>query len=238
MTFTTAFRATCSVTGVSATPRSTGRKSIKFVEPHPIATRCRVREQWRDVITTQTLDADKIRDAAENLLVAMCRVIIEPPPAPRCSHCGRETLDRLVNDDDRKPCCRRCVLVRGAPKWLRAAFLALANPPAQQRLYRALASVFHPDVGGDERLMQALNAAKEEFKLWVVLSGLSDSFKLGGGGSAPGIFPIRAYRLPLPTIASTGFDGMPFPTTTSMLAPDSIADGASNVQTKWFIETL
>jgi hypothetical protein len=82
---------------------------------------------------------------------------------PICSHCGAQTLDALVNDDDAKPCCKRCALIKGAPKWLEAAFIAVGDKAQRQKLYRALSQVFHPDVGGDERLMKALNAAKERF---------------------------------------------------------------------------
>jgi hypothetical protein len=82
---------------------------------------------------------------------------------PICSHCGQQTMDNLINDHDHKPCCKRCALIKGAPKWLEAMFIAIGDKAQRQKLYRALATVFHPDVGGDERLMKALNAAKERF---------------------------------------------------------------------------
>jgi hypothetical protein len=81
-------------------------------------------------------------------------------PTPRCAQCNVETRDNIEKGN--KPICRRCAFVMGAPKWLEAAFVAVGREQAGN-LYRHLAAVFHPDTGGDERLMKALNAAKERF---------------------------------------------------------------------------
>jgi hypothetical protein len=83
-----------------------------------------------------------------------------PAVVPVCAQCKSQTLDNIT--DDGKPICKRCAFVLGAPRWLEAVFVAVGRDRAKL-LYRALASVFHPDAGGDERLMRALNAAKERF---------------------------------------------------------------------------
>ena len=56
---------------------------------------------------------------------------------------------------------RRAAIAQ-APNWLTLAFRACA-PDQRQKLYRQLATVFHPDSGGSEELMKALNAVKERF---------------------------------------------------------------------------
>jgi hypothetical protein len=84
----------------------------------------------------------------------------EAQPMPRCGECNETTLDNITNEG--KPICKRCAFILGAPKWLDAMFIAIGRQRAKT-LYRALAPVFHPDAGGDERLMKALNAAKERF---------------------------------------------------------------------------
>jgi len=83
-----------------------------------------------------------------------------PQAIPVCAQCRTQTLDNIENEG--KPICKRCAFILGAPRWLEAAFTAVGRDRARL-LYRALASVFHPDSGGDERLMKALNSAKERF---------------------------------------------------------------------------
>ncbi|HEX3456630.1 MAG TPA: hypothetical protein VHR97_01630 [Candidatus Baltobacteraceae bacterium] len=83
-----------------------------------------------------------------------------PQAIPACAQCKTQTLDNIENEG--KPICKRCAFILGAPRWLEAMFVAVGRDRAKV-LYRALATVFHPDSGGDERLMKALNAAKERF---------------------------------------------------------------------------
>jgi hypothetical protein len=52
--------------------------------------------------------------------------------------------------------------IAGADHWLMGAFHAVPDE-ARGKLYRALATAFHPDVGGDPALMVALNAARERY---------------------------------------------------------------------------
>ncbi len=62
------------------------------------------------------------------------------------------------------PCfetAQREAAIEQATAWLTAAFRAAGDAERRKRLYRALATIFHPDVGGDVRIMQALNAFQE-----------------------------------------------------------------------------
>lgn len=78
---------------------------------------------------------------------------------PRCS-CGE--LARFADREGRYQ-CGRCAAIAKAEMWLEASFLACRNAGERSRLYRALSTIYHPDAGGDERLMKALNAVKERF---------------------------------------------------------------------------
>ncbi len=91
---------------------------------------------------------------------ASMHFVLLPQDIPQCGQCGENTLEQLYHDG--KACCKRCAYVLGAPRWLDAAFSAV-KPEKRAALYRQLSAVFHPDTGGDERLMKALNAAKERF---------------------------------------------------------------------------
>lgn len=77
---------------------------------------------------------------------------------PACNVCGK-AADRQTMPDKRL-WCNRCLLARSR-EYFETLFGAVA-PDQRARLYRALASVFHPDVGGDERIMRLLNDLKEQ----------------------------------------------------------------------------
>jgi hypothetical protein len=66
-----------------------------------------------------------------------------------CVACG----ERMIQDS---------AIARSAA-WLDAAFTAVGRAQ-YARLYKQLAVAFHPDQGGDGRLMMALNAAREKFR--------------------------------------------------------------------------
>ena len=83
-----------------------------------------------------------------------------PPPKPPCCHVCAGPPERQT--PDRKLWCCRCLIVDQAPNLFELLFSAVA-PEQRTRLYRALAAAFHPDVGGDERVMQFLNTFKERF---------------------------------------------------------------------------
>lgn len=82
-----------------------------------------------------------------------------PPPQPRCHKCN--AVAKRHTPDGRQ-WCERCVARESAPELFALLFAAVA-PEQRSRLYRALATVFHPDAGGDEHLMQTLNAVKERY---------------------------------------------------------------------------
>lgn len=83
---------------------------------------------------------------------------------PRCA-CG--AVAAIRGQDGRLFCAlcfeaaQREAPIEQATAWLAMAFRAAGGPERRKRLYRALAAIFHPDVGGDVRLMQALNAFQE-----------------------------------------------------------------------------
>lgn len=90
-----------------------------------------------------------------------------PQFVPRCADCGRNATQRLTDgtllcdtDLDRR---NRENAITCAERWMTAAFAACITRDQRSKLYRNLAAVFHPDTGGDVRLMQALNAVKERF---------------------------------------------------------------------------
>jgi hypothetical protein len=90
---------------------------------------------------------------------------------PMCE-CGKAPIAHRVDFTSGQPSKMLCVActdiavreaaVANAPAWLEAAFKAVA-PDQRSRLYRQLAVAFHPDTGGDARLMTALNAVRERF---------------------------------------------------------------------------
>ena len=83
---------------------------------------------------------------------------------PRCA-CG--AVAAIRGQDGRLFCAlcfeaaQREAAIAQATAWLTAAFRAAGDAERRKRLYRALATIFHPDVGGDVRIMQALNAFQE-----------------------------------------------------------------------------
>lgn len=86
---------------------------------------------------------------------------------PPLCECGRGVLNGQLPDGKRV--CARCVeeynrnaAIARAANWITAAFYA-CPVDQRQKLYRSLAAIFHPDTGGDERVMQVLNAVKERF---------------------------------------------------------------------------
>jgi len=83
-----------------------------------------------------------------------------PPPKPPCCHICAGPPERIT-PDHRYWCCR-CLVIDQANALFPLLFDAVA-PDQRPKLYRALAAVFHPDVGGDERVMQFLNTFKERF---------------------------------------------------------------------------
>jgi hypothetical protein len=85
--------------------------------------------------------------------------IVFAPPPPRCA-CGMPSAFQHPQTGERY--CDRCAHVLDAPIFLEKIFRACA-PEQRGKLYRQLSIVFHPDTGGDERLMRALNAVKEQF---------------------------------------------------------------------------
>lgn len=86
--------------------------------------------------------------------------------APRCADCG---CAPQIRANDGTLLCHSCLEVRNrliaitqAPKWLPMLF-ASCTSGRRSKLYRSLASLWHPDAGGDAQLMTALNAVKEQF---------------------------------------------------------------------------
>jgi hypothetical protein len=95
-----------------------------------------------------------------------------PAIAPPMCECGNAPIAKQVNYSDGRPAklvCAGCgdrevreSYIRLAESWLTAAFSAV-QPAHRARLYKSLATTFHPDAGGDARLMTALNAVRERF---------------------------------------------------------------------------
>jgi hypothetical protein len=89
-----------------------------------------------------------------------------PPPTPKCGVCGAESV--AVDSARRYYCAvhleqekaRRRAVASAA--WIEQAF-RLTKPELRKKLYRALSTVFHPDVGGEEDSMKVLNAVYERF---------------------------------------------------------------------------
>ena len=82
------------------------------------------------------------------------------PPQPRCSGCGQSPHRKAP---DGKLWCNRCFCIEAAEEVF-TLLLSATDPAARSRVYRALSTAFHPDAGGDERLMVALNLVYERFK--------------------------------------------------------------------------
>lgn len=61
---------------------------------------------------------------------------------------------------------RRLKVIRSADQWMAASFVSCSTQEQRRKLYRSLASVFHPDSGGDrwesEELMKVLNKIKQD----------------------------------------------------------------------------
>src|ERR1700685_4342644 len=94
-------------------------------------------------------------------------IFITNVPSPQCNVCGAHPTMR--SHPDNKLWCavhfeieNRRVAILQASKWLEAAFVATSKD-RRKKLFRALSSVFHPDAGGDQALMIALNAVHERF---------------------------------------------------------------------------
>lgn len=83
-----------------------------------------------------------------------------PPPTPRCHACSGPAQRQTA--PDRKLWCARCLAADQAATIFEILFQA-ATTEQRARLYRSLSAVYHPDVGGDVRIMQALNAVKDRF---------------------------------------------------------------------------
>jgi hypothetical protein len=90
-----------------------------------------------------------------------------PQAPPSCTHCRTAPATKQLQDGVLicDPCLEvlnRKLAIQQAPAWLNAAFRACTREQ-RSKLYRQLSIVFHPDAGGDEELMKALNAVKEQF---------------------------------------------------------------------------
>lgn len=86
-------------------------------------------------------------------------VTFGPPPPPSCGECRAPAQRRTP---DGRLWCTRCIALENASEVFELLFAA-APVSQRARLYRSLAAVFHPDIGGDERIMQVLNAVKERY---------------------------------------------------------------------------
>ena len=91
-------------------------------------------------------------------------------PAPTCSKCASHGPNlRRTNHPQFPMLCASCfqMVVREnaivhAQTWIEQAFLAV-GVDGRKKLHRALSQAFHPDQGGDEKLMIALNAVRERY---------------------------------------------------------------------------
>ena len=72
-----------------------------------------------------------------------------------CSDCYRAHLAR-------EEAAREAARTAASLAWVTTAF-ETCPPYGRARLYRALSACFHPDVGGSEVVMCAINAARDRF---------------------------------------------------------------------------
>ncbi len=89
------------------------------------------------------------------------------PPPPTCHKCANASE---VHTADGRLWCKPCVeaenlrlVIAQAENWLGAIFVAVKREN-HARAYKALAALFHPDQGGDERVMIALNRVRDQFR--------------------------------------------------------------------------
>ncbi len=89
------------------------------------------------------------------------------PPPPTCNRCDAPHAFRTADgvlwckahlDEEQRWRC-----IESAEEWMTAAFYAVTIEN-RSRVYKQLAALFHPDQGGDERLMIALNRVRDRFR--------------------------------------------------------------------------
>jgi len=91
---------------------------------------------------------------------ATFHVSFAPPPIFECGVCHARTPTCFqhpqTNVQHCQPCWNKAILYNAMENLLRTVPL-----PLRRKVYRALASIFHPDAGGDEELMKTLNAIND-----------------------------------------------------------------------------
>jgi len=85
--------------------------------------------------------------------------------ALHCKRCAILFIEHQRAEDERTAEMERrqqAILARQRWEWIDTAFRSVP-PHLRASLYRNLSRTLHPDAGGDEQAMQALNAAKERY---------------------------------------------------------------------------